>query len=51
MSNASAAKGGARRPLTIATAAERIAAAQALEEAYAAEQKAEAARAQREKAT
>jgi pyruvate dehydrogenase complex dihydrolipoamide acetyltransferase long form len=35
----------------IATAAEKIAAAQALEEAYAAEQKAEAARAQREKAT
>lgn len=35
----------------IATAAEKIAAAQALEEAYAAEQKAEEARAQREKAT
>ena len=35
----------------IATAAEKIAAAQALEEAYAAEQKAEAARASREKAT
>jgi len=35
----------------IATAAEKIAAAQALEEAYAAEQKAEAARAAREKAT
>ena len=35
----------------IATAAEKIAAAQALEEAYAAEQKAEQARAQREKAT
>ena len=35
----------------IATAAEKIAAAQALEEAYAAEQKAESARAQREKAT
>ena len=35
----------------IATAAEKIAAAQALEEVYAAEQKAEEARAQREKAT
>lgn len=35
----------------IATAAEKIAAAQALEEAYAAEQRAEAARAAREKAT
>ena len=35
----------------IATAAEKIAAAQALEEAYAAEEKAEAARAAREKAT
>ena len=35
----------------IATAAEKIAAAQALEDAYAAEQKAEQARAQREKAT